>query len=92
MTDSSPGTPTSGQLDTIKQEAEKAFCSIKDEATAETFRVTYLGKKGILRGLLKSIKDIPEADRRTFGAQVNQLHDHFEQRFAAAVPAVDQPE
>jgi phenylalanyl-tRNA synthetase alpha chain len=82
MTDPSPTTPTTARLDEIQQEAEKAFCSISDDVSAEAFRITYLGKKGILRGLLKSIKDIPESERRPFGARVNELHDRFETRFA----------
>lgn len=82
MTDIPPIESSTERLDSIQQEADKAFCSIIDAATAENFRITYLGKKGILRGLLKSVKDIPEADRRTFGARVNELHDHFESRFA----------
>lgn len=82
MSDTTHDSNTFLRLETLEQEAEKAFCSIIDEVSAEAFRIAYLGKKGILSGLLKLIKNVPEADRRTFGAKVNVLHDRFEQRFA----------
>ena len=84
MTDKSTVVPSIEQLDVLKQEADKAFCSIKDAASAETFRVKYLGKKGIIRGLLKSIKDVPAEQRKTYGAKVNDLHHHFDERFSSA--------
>jgi phenylalanyl-tRNA synthetase alpha chain len=82
MTDPSPAKLTNERLDEIQQEAEKAFCCISDDASAEEFRITYLGKKGTLRDLLKSIKNLPESERRLYGARVNELHNLFEARFA----------
>jgi phenylalanyl-tRNA synthetase alpha chain len=84
MPESSPTAPSISRLDVLGQEAEKAFCSITDEVTAETFRIAWLGKKGILRELLKGVRDVPEADRRAYGAKVNDLHRSFEERFALA--------
>lgn len=76
--------PPEAHLDTIAQKAEKAFCAITDDSSAEAFRIAWLGKKGILRGLLKSIKDVPEEQRRSFGARVNKLHGEYEGKFNAA--------
>lgn len=84
MSETPPSVPSIAQLDTIEQEAEKAFYAIVDQAAAESFRIRYLGKKGLLRNLLKGIKDLPESDRRAYGARVNELHRHFEERFASA--------
>lgn len=84
MTDKSTVAPSIAQLDVLKQEADKAFCSIRDASSAEAFRVRYLGKKGIIRGLLKGIKDVPEKQRREYGAKVNDLHRHFDAQFSAA--------
>ncbi len=81
MTGQAPTAPSTARLDEIQQEAEKAFCSITDDASAELFRIGYLGKKGTLRNLLKEVKDIPEEQRRSFGARVNELHRSFEERY-----------
>jgi phenylalanyl-tRNA synthetase alpha chain len=84
MKETSSAVPSIAQLETIKQEAEKAFCAIIDQASAESFRISYLGKKGQLRNLLKGIKDVPESERRAYGAKVNELHRYFEEQFSAA--------
>jgi phenylalanyl-tRNA synthetase alpha chain len=84
MTEPTTAALPAAQLDEIAQKAEKAFCSINDAASAESFRIAYLGKKGILRNLLKMVGDVPAADRRAFGAKVNALHATYEEKFAAA--------
>jgi len=71
-------------LDRIRREAEAELLSVCDEATAESFRIKYLGKKGLLRELLKNVKDIPEEQRREYGAAANQLRADIEQKFDAA--------
>lgn len=68
-------------LEQIEKEAENEFASITDESSAENFRVKYLGKKGILRELLKSVKDIPEEHRKQFGARANQIRLKIEEKF-----------
>lgn len=75
---------SAARLDDIEQEAEKAFRAITDDASAESFRIAYLGKKGILRELLKGIGLVPEAQRRAYGTRVNDLHRSFEERFNLA--------
>jgi phenylalanyl-tRNA synthetase alpha chain len=84
MTDKSTIAPSIEQLDVLKQEADKAFCSIKDASSAESFRIRYLGKKGIIRGLLKGIKNVPAEQRREYGAKVNNLHRYFDEQFSSA--------
>ena len=58
--------------------------AITDEVSAEVFRIRYLGKKGILKTLLKGLKDLPVEERKTFGAKANQLRDDIEARFNTA--------
>lgn len=72
----------SNNLEKIKNEAEKDFLQIGVSQTAEEFRIKWLGKKGILRELLKNIKNIPEAERKIYGAKVNTLVKYFEERFS----------
>lgn len=71
-------------LEKLKIEAEAELAIIKDESTAESFRVKYLGKKGILRELLKSLKDIPEEQRKTYGAKANELRVLIEDKLNLA--------
>ena len=71
-------------LDQIRQDAESELSAVKDNETAEQFRIKYLGKKGILREILKSLKDIPEEQRRKFGARANQLRLSIEEKFEQA--------
>ncbi len=68
-------------LEQIRKEAEAELASVNDETSAENFRVRYLGKKGILRELLKSVKDIPEDQRKQFGAGANELRIQIEEKF-----------
>lgn len=68
-------------LEQIRKEAEAELASVNDEISAENFRVKYLGKKGILRELLKSVKDIPEDQRKVFGARANELRVQIEEKF-----------
>ncbi|NLD94829.1 MAG: phenylalanine--tRNA ligase subunit alpha [Fibrobacter sp.] len=68
-------------LEQIRKEAEAELASVNDETAAENFRVRYLGKKGILRELLKSVKDIPEDQRKQFGAGANELRIQIEEKF-----------
>ncbi|MBN1576134.1 MAG: phenylalanine--tRNA ligase subunit alpha [Chitinispirillaceae bacterium] len=84
MTEPSPTAPSSARLDEIQREAENAFSDINDDDAAETFRIAYLGKKGILRDLLKGVGAVPEDQRRAYGARVNELHRLFEDRFSRA--------
>ncbi len=71
-------------LDKIGQDAESELSAVKDKETAEQFRIKYLGKKGILREILKSLKDMPELERREFGARANQLRVSIEEKFEQA--------
>ncbi|MDO5577222.1 MAG: phenylalanine--tRNA ligase subunit alpha, partial [Fibrobacter sp.] len=82
MTDS--GVYTVQYLDQLRASAEKELESIRDEAGAEQFRIKYLGKKGIIRGLLKYIPEVPEDQRKAFGAGSNMLRADIEKRFNEA--------
>lgn len=71
-------------LDHLGLEAETELSAIKTGLEAEQFRIKYLGKKGVLRELLKSLKDIPEDKRREYGAKANQLRLSIEEKFERA--------
>ena len=45
-------------------------------------RTKYLGRRSALASLLKSIKDVPVAERKQFGADANALRAHIETRIS----------
>ena len=53
----------------FESEIEKASCL----ADLDKIRVAYLGKKGNITALLKGMKELSNEERKTFGADVNQL-------------------
>ena len=66
------------RLDQIKEEALR---QIKDSEALEKLgdiKVQFLGKKGELTGLLKSMKDIPPEDRPKMGQMVNAVREEIE--------------
>jgi phenylalanyl-tRNA synthetase alpha chain len=65
----------------LEKETEEEFRSIADDASAEAFRIKYLGKKGLFRSLLKNLRDLPLEVRRQLGEKINTLHETVEQRF-----------
>jgi phenylalanyl-tRNA synthetase alpha chain len=66
----------------IKAEIE-AF-EIVDKLNLETFKSKYTGKSGVLQALFSQMRDIDPAERKTFGALVNELKELAEQKFNQA--------
>ncbi|MDR0331313.1 MAG: phenylalanine--tRNA ligase subunit alpha [Chitinispirillales bacterium] len=71
-------------LEALRNAADAEFAAIASEQDAEGFRLKYLGKKGILRDLVKSLGSMSPEERKTFGAAANSLRQGVEERFAAA--------
>ncbi|MBD3347170.1 MAG: phenylalanine--tRNA ligase subunit alpha [Chitinivibrionales bacterium] len=73
-------------LDALEELRKNVFSELDDAQDAqslEAFRIKYLGKKGILRNLLKGLKNLPVDQRKEFGAQANKLRSEVEERFSA---------
>lgn len=60
-------------LTVIKEEAVKQIKACEDNASLNQLRVLYLGKKGPIQEVMKSMKDLPKEERPAFGAQVNEV-------------------
>lgn len=60
-------------LKTIESQALAAVDQAQDIASLEAVRVSYLGKKGALTDVLKSLGQLSEAERPKVGGQVNQV-------------------
>ena len=62
-------------LKQIEGELREALAVCADPRAIEEVRVKYLGRKGVITGLLKRIGTLPPEERRDFGAQVNRLKE-----------------
>ena len=60
-------------LENIKAEASNAIDAATDVAALEELRVSYLGKKGALTGLLKSLGQLSAEERPKAGAEINAI-------------------
>lgn len=75
---------TLDRLEQLEKSANVEMDAIKDNASAETYRIKYLGKKGIFRSLLKGLRDLPVEERKTIGGKANQLRKDIEKKFKLA--------
>ena len=65
-------------LDTAITAELGAICS---DASAEAFRLKYLGKKGLLSSLRKSVGELTIDERKTVGARINRIASTAEETF-----------
>ncbi len=79
-------------LRTIRDEAVAHLAAVDDAAALEQWRIDYLGKKGKLTMLLRSLGSLPPADRPRAGQLLNEAKVMLEQAFAARAEAVKQSE
>jgi phenylalanyl-tRNA synthetase alpha chain len=64
-----------GEIEGILGEAQAALKKAKTHEAIEAVRVEYLGKKGKVSLILKTMGQMPESDRREFGLKANQVRD-----------------
>ncbi len=57
----------------LKSELEAKLKLAKDVQELEQIRVEFLGKNGLITGLLKGMKDLSIEEKKTFGQEVNVL-------------------
>ncbi len=67
----------------LKAELEAKLASAKDVQELEQIRVEFLGKNGLITGLLKGMKDLSIEEKKTFGQEVNVLKSEAADLIAA---------
>ncbi len=72
------------QLEKIKKEALDAIAQVGDLDGLNEIRVRYLGKKGELTAVLKSLKDVAPEDRPKVGQLVNDARAVIEEKLNEA--------
>ncbi|RFZ77154.1 phenylalanine--tRNA ligase subunit alpha [Lacrimispora amygdalina] len=73
------------QLERIKQEALKQIEASDALERLNDIKVAYLGKKGELTSVLKSMKDVTPEDRPKIGQMVNEAREAIEGKLDAAM-------
>ncbi len=76
------------QLKKITEEAIERIASCEDQAGLNEIRVDYLGKKGEITQLMKSMKDIPAEERPAFGQLVNDARAKVEKAIDDAAASI----
>ncbi|MDC6365275.1 MULTISPECIES: phenylalanine--tRNA ligase subunit alpha [Flavobacteriaceae] len=77
-------------IDTIKEhleEVEKFTATSTDEI--ETFRIKYLGRKGLLNEFFAEFKNVPNEEKKEFGQVVNQLKTSATEKVNALKAALE---
>ena len=76
------------QLEKIREEALKQIAASDALEKLNDIRVAYLGKKGELTSLLKSMKDVAPEERPKVGQMVNEAREQIEGRLEEARAAL----
>lgn len=66
------------QLESILENARREITVIKDSRTLEDARVRYLGKKGILTGVLRGMGRLSKEERPVIGKIANEVRESIE--------------
>jgi phenylalanyl-tRNA synthetase alpha chain len=68
------------KLKNLESQVLKKLSAVRDERKLEALRVKYLGRKGVLTVLIRSIGDLPPAERPRAGRLSNQIKQGLEER------------
>ncbi len=66
----------------LKQELTEKLQTVSDAMQLDQIRVEYLGKNGLITGLLKGMKDLSIEEKKTFGQEVNELKNEAAEMIA----------
>ena len=77
-----PDAPSVETIDQLTRDALDELNSIGESAEVEQWRVGYLGRRGKLTGLLRSLSDLEPDLRREVGSRANQAKNTLEEALA----------
>jgi phenylalanyl-tRNA synthetase alpha chain len=66
------------KIEELKSDALQQLDNVNDVRELEAWRIRYLGKKGPLTGILRSLATLPIEERKTVGALANQVKNLLE--------------
>ena len=65
-------------INQVLKDASKEIDLANSQEDLQNLKVSYLGKKGKITELLKSLKDLSLEEKKTIGAQINSLRDNVD--------------
>ena len=80
------------KLNEIQETALKLIEDAKESTVLQDIRVKYLGKKGELTTILKSMKDLSKEERPVMGKLVNDVKKVVEEKLDEAVSKIKEEE
>ncbi|MDP8228089.1 MAG: hypothetical protein P9M15_01400, partial [Candidatus Electryoneaceae bacterium] len=76
-------------IETVRKEFETDANGVQDPQQLEQLRVKYLGRKGIVSATFDRIREIPPAERRDYGKNLNELKNHITARMDELTVAIN---
>ncbi len=85
--------PLGVMIDKIKEQIAEvnAFASTNEEEI-ETFRIKYLGKKGLLNDFFAEFRNVPKDQKKEFGQTLNELKNLAEEKVNSLKAALESQE
>ncbi len=77
------------QLEALRSEALAGLEQLSTPKELEDFRVRYMGKKGLVTGLLRGMGALPAEERPVMGQLVNQLRQELEDAVAVKLETME---
>ena len=71
------------ELDNIQTKALNELEAVSDEQGLESWRISYVGSKGALKGLMPKLKDVPKEEKPAVGKRLNEVKTSLESAFEA---------
>ena len=69
------------ELRKLKKQSFEEIEKIRNPEELEKFRIKYLGRKGLLTAILRSLKSLPEKERKSTGKTANDIKMQIEEAF-----------
>lgn len=67
-------------VDDLRKQFEQEFSQVQSLSEIEALKIKYLGKKGSIQELMKTLREVAPEERPAFGQKVNQLKNEVEQK------------
>lgn len=82
----------SEKMQEIKQDFSEKIQNASNTQALEEIRIEYLGKKGTVTGLMKTMKDLSNEEKKAFGQQVNVLKSEIAEAITKKAEQIKQKE
>ncbi len=80
-------------LEKVQELVEKVEGYVpKSEEELNNFKIKYLGKKGLLNNLFASFKEIPNEQKKEFGASINKLKELVQEKIDTYIDSFEEEE